>query len=56
MLTTLDHIIITDSLHTEASYLAQGSRFCATAQMINFQFLQHFTESDPSCLITFCKL
>lgn len=56
MLITLDHVMITDSLHMEASYVAQGSVFYATPQMINFQFLQPFTESDPLCLITFCKL
>lgn len=56
MLIPLGHVMITDPLHMEARYLAQGSEFRATPQMINYQFLQLFTESDPLSLTTFCKL
>lgn len=55
MLITLDHVMNTHPLHMEATYLAQDSGFYTIPQMINFQFLQPSTESDPLHLIAFCK-
>jgi len=47
MLITLDDVAITDPLHMDDCYLAQGSGFCAMPQMINFQFLLPFTNLTP---------